>query len=130
MVSRAGDSLQLVAIAVPDATEEHPEAVFDVTLSLTNPTNSVEKFKIPDRAWDRMWKSSNRKVTWDAWNSDDSNEITVEIAPHDTYVCPDALKMYVDESVKAPRVDFRMGFRTSSLGKTFWSAPITLDVTP
>ena len=128
-VTRA-DTIPFRAIAETDSTEVHPDSVFDVTLSLQNLTNSEETLKIPDCGWDRLWKSSNRHVTWDAWDCDETTDITVTIAPHDTYVFPKTLRMFVDEAVKASKIDFRMGFKTKAFGKTIWSSPITLDVTP
>ena len=130
-LSRAGGQAVLLrAIATTDVTEVHPDDVFDVTLSLENPTNATQILKLPVANWDRIWKSSNRHVTWDAMNSGEGEETTVEIAPHSTYEFPDVLKMYVDPDFKGTRVDFRMGFRTTIFGKIVWSAPISLTVTP
>jgi hypothetical protein len=131
-VSRADDSGHgdpLRAIATADSTEVHPDSIFEVTLSLQNLTNTVQKIKVPDCAWDRLWKSNNRRVTWDSWECEDKSESTVEISPGETYVFPNTLKMFVNESVKQSRVDFRMGFKTAAF-KIVWSAPITLDVIP
>ena len=127
-ISRA-DAPDLKVTATADYTEVHPESTFDVTLSLENLTNTVEKIKVPDGAWDRLWRSSTRLVTWDALDDGGGNTSSVvEIAPHETYTFPDPLKMYVADSVKAPHIDFRVGFKTTAFGKTVWSAPITLDV--
>lgn len=125
----SGHSVPLRAIATTEETDVHPDAVFDVTVRLQNLTDSVQIVKIPDPDWDRVWKSSNRRVTWDAWESDESTEITIQIAPHQTYTFSKPIKMFVDESVKPGRIEFRMGFRTGAFGKTLWSAPIILDVT-
>lgn len=130
-VCRADDSRNaLRAIATTDSSEVHPDDVFEVTLSLENLTSTVQRIKIPECGWDRVWKSSNRRVTWDAWDCDEDRDITVEIPPGQTYVFPKTLKMFVDSSVKQSRIDFRMGFRTVAFGRTLWSTPITLDVTP
>ena len=43
---------------------------------------------------------------------------------------PKPLRMFVESSVKQSRIDFRMGFKTVAFGRTIWSNPITLDVTP
>jgi hypothetical protein len=124
------DGLPLKAIATADSTEVHPDSVFEVTLSLQNLTGAAQTIKIPEANWDRDWRSSNPLVSWDAWNSDEEGDITIEIPPHGAYVFPLALKMFVDDSVKKSRIDFRMGFRTTKFGKTVWSSPITLDVIP
>jgi len=116
--------------ATVDSTDVHPDALFDVTLSLENMTGTVQRIKVPYCGWDRLWKSSNRRVEWDAFECDEDTVSTVEIPPHGTYVFPKALSMYVDESVTLPRIDFRMGYRTGAFGKTLWSAPINLDVIP
>jgi hypothetical protein len=129
-VSHAGTPLPLRAIATTDVTEVHPDDVFDVTLSLQNLSGVTQKIRIPDSAWDRCWKSSNGRVTWDAWNADSDSQVTVEILPHQTYVFPIPLKMYVAEDYKASQVSFKMGFKTGGFGKAAWSAPITLDVNP
>jgi hypothetical protein len=132
-VSRADDSrhsVALRAVATTDSTEVHPDSVFEVTVSLQNLTNSVQTIKIPDCGWDRVWRSSNRHVTWDEWDCDENNEISVQIAPHGSYVFPKALRMFVDEAAKPARIDFRMGFKTTAFGKTLWSGPITIEVTP
>ncbi len=130
----AGDSLPANALrvtATPDSTEVHPDSVFEVTLSIENLTGVAQKLKMPERLWDHLWKSSNRLVTWDAWDDDEDKDITIEIAPHQTYVFPDTIKMFVDDDItKRTRVDFKMGFRPATFTRTFWSAPITLDVTP
>ena len=130
---RAEDSrhpVALRAIAETDSSEVHPDSIFEVTLTLENPTDSVQKIKIPERGWDRVWRSSNRRVTWDPWSTDYDNQITVEIPPHGKYTFPRPLRMFVDESVKRSRIDFRMGLKMTAFGKTFWSAPITLEVYP
>lgn len=129
LISRA-DAPALRAIATADYTEVHPENVFEVTLSLQNLTGTVQRIKMPQSNWDRLWKSSNRHVTWDAWDSDDQTETTVEIGPHETYEFPKTLRMFVDDSVKESHLDFRMGFRAARFGKIVWTAPITLDVIP
>jgi hypothetical protein len=133
VVTRADDSgrsAAMKAIATSDVTEVHPDAVFEVTLSLQNMTDTTLKIRIPESGWDRVWKSSNHRVSWDALDSDDRSEITIEIAPHDTYVFPKTLKMFVDESFKQSRIDFKMGFKPAAFGKVVWSDPISLDVTP
>jgi hypothetical protein len=130
VVSRAGSPPPLRAIATTDVTEVHPDDVFEVTLSLQNLSGVTQKIRIPDSAWDRCWKSSNGRVTWDAWNTDSNSQVTVEIAPHETYEFPIAIKMYVDEDYRASSVSFKMGFKTGGFGKVTWSAPITLDVIP
>jgi hypothetical protein len=130
-VSRADDrSPALRAIATSDVTEVHPDGVFEVTLSLENLTNSVQRIRVPDTGWDRVWKSNNRRVSWDAWESDDNAETTIEIPPHETYVFPKTLKMFVDENYTQARIEFRMGFKATGgpFGKMVWSSPITLDV--
>ena len=38
--------------------------------------------------------------------------------------------MFVDEAVKPARIDFRMGFKNTAFGKTLWSSPIALNLTP
>lgn len=130
---RADDSRHpaaLRAIATADSTEVHPDNVFEVTLALENLTNTVQKIKVPNCGWDRLWKSSNHRVTWDFWDCDDNSEVTVEILPRQTYTFPKPLKMFVDGDVKKSRQTFRMGFKTAAFGKTLWSSPISLDVTP
>ncbi len=132
-VSRGDDSRHstpLQAVATTDATEVHPDSVFEVTLSIENHTDSAQSIKIPYAGWDRMWKSSNHHVTWDEWDSDENDETTVQIPPHKSYIFPKALRMFVDDATKPGRLDFRMGFKTKAFGKTLWSSPITLDVTP
>ena len=131
-LARADDSrhASLRAIASTDTSEVHPDNVFDVTLTLENLTGTVQTIKIPERAWDRIWKSSNRRVSWDAWDSDEDHDVTIEIPPHESYVFPKPLRMFVESSVKQSRIDFRMGFKTVAFGRTIWSNPITLDVTP
>jgi hypothetical protein len=132
MQSRAVDSGRgpaLQVIATADSTDVHPDGLFDVTLSLENMTGSVQRIKVPYCGWDRLWKSSNRRVEWDAFDCGDDTVSTIEIPPHGTYVFPKPIGMYVDESVTLPRIDFRMGYRTGSFGKTLWSAPISLNVT-
>jgi hypothetical protein len=129
-LSRAGDSPVFQVIATADSTDVHPEALFDVTLSLKNLTASVQRIKVPYCGWDRLWKSSNHRVEWDAFDCDQDTSSTVEIPPHETYVFPKALGMYVDDSVTLPRIDFKMGYRPAAFGKTLWSAPITLNVIP
>jgi len=130
---RAGNSRQPIVLKVTadaDQTEVHPDGIIDVTLSLENPTGVAESIKIPERCWDHLWKSSNHVVTWDAWDSDDDSDVTIEIPPHGSYDFPEPLKMYVDtDSQKEFHTTFRMGFKTS-FSKVFWSDPITLDVTP
>jgi len=131
--SRADDSRHpapLRAVATTDSTEVHPDSVFEVTLSLENPTGAVKTIKIPNCGWDRVWRSSNRQVTWDFWDCDDTGDITIEIPPHGSYIFPKPLKMFVDAEVKKSRMAFRMGFKTRAFGKTLWSAPITVDVIP
>jgi hypothetical protein len=133
LLCRADDSRHpapLQAIAATDSTEVHPDSVFEVTLSLQNLTGALQTIKIPDCAWDRVWKSSNRHVTWDFWDCDDNDEISIDIPPHQTYLFPKPLKMFVDPSVRKSHMDFRMGFKTKAFGKTLWSSPISLDVTP
>ena len=120
----------LRAIATTDSTEVHPENVFEVTLALENPSDVAQKIKIPACGWDRVWRSGNRRVTWDFWDCDADDEITIEIRPHERYVFPKQLKMFVDSSVKKSRVAFRMGFKTATFSKTLWSDPITLEVIP
>jgi hypothetical protein len=130
--SRADDSRHAAAlrvIATADSEEVHPDSIFEVSLSLENLSNTVLRIKVPETGWDRLWKSSNRRVSWDAWNSDGDTDTTVEIAPHQTFSFPQTLKMFVDESYTQPRVTFSMGFKTATF-KTLWSAPITLDVIP
>ena len=101
-VSRADDKAPVLrAIATADETEVHPDSVFDVTLSLENETDTVQTIHIPDPAWDKVWRSSNRHVTWDFWDTDDNNTIAVEIEPHGSYTFPKPLKMYVDGNVRA-----------------------------
>jgi hypothetical protein len=131
-ICRAGDRNPepLRAVATTDSTEVHPDDVFDVTLSLENLTNAVQKITIPDPAWDRVWRSSNRHVTWDFWDSDFNDQLTIEIPPHGSYVFPKPLKMFVDIPGKKSRMEFRMGFKTKAFGKTLWSTPISIDVTP
>ena len=124
------DSAGLQAIATTDSTEIHTDEVFEVTLSLQNLTNGVRTIKISGSNWDRNWKSSDHRVGWDAWDSDDNEAMTVEIPPHDTYVFPKTLRVYVNEGVKPGRINFRMGFRTATFGKTVWSSPIGIDVIP
>ena len=131
--SRADDSRQsglLRAVATADSSEVHPDNVFEVIVSLQNPANTVQRIKIPEAAWDRVWKSSNRHVTWDFWESDDDKDVTIEIPPGQSYTFPKPLRMFVDSSVRKSRFTFRMGFKTVAFGKTLWSDPITLDVTP
>jgi len=133
MPSRAVDSSRgaiFRVIATADSTEVHPEALFDVTLSLQNLTGTVQRIQVPYCGWDRLWRSSNRRVEWDAFDCGDDTVSTVEIPPHGTYVFPKALGMYVDESFSGPSIDFRMGFKTSMLGKTLWSQPISVEVVP
>jgi hypothetical protein len=122
------DTPALRATASADSTEVHPDSVFEVTLSLQNLTGAVEKIKVPDAGWDHLWKSSNWRVSWDATDSEQGTDSVIEITPYQTYVFPNALKMYVDQSVTQAHVDFRMGFKTSVFGKTAWSNSITLDV--
>jgi hypothetical protein len=131
-VCRADDRADtaLRAVATADSTEVHPDNVFDVTVSLENLTGVAQKITIPDPAWDRVWRSSNRHVTWDFWDSDYNDQVTIEIPPHQSYVFPKPLKMFVDEASKKSRMDFRMGFKTRTFGKTLWSSPITLNVIP
>jgi len=128
--SRAGAPPTLRAIATTDVTEVHPDDVFEVTLSLQNLTGVTQKIRIPDCGWDRCWKSSNSRVTWDFWDCDSTNEITIEIPPHQTYVFDKPLKMFVDEGFKQSRVNFKMGFKTGGFSKVTWSTPISLDVIP
>jgi hypothetical protein len=90
----------------------------------------VQTIKIPDCGWDRVWRSSNHRVTWDFWDCDYSDQISIDIAPHDSYTFPKPLKMFVVSADKKARIDFKMGFKTQTFGKTFWSSPITLNVTP
>ena len=133
VVSRAGDSRDagaLRAVAATDTTEVHPESVFEVTLSLENPTNTAQKIKIPDCGWDHVWTSSNRHVTWDFSDCDSNSEITIEIPPRGSYIFPKPLRMFVDGEDKKSRMVFRMGFKTAASRKTLWSRPITIDVTP
>jgi hypothetical protein len=132
LFSRADDKgAVLRAVATTDYTEVHPDGVFDVTLSLENPTDVVQKITIPDPGWDRVWKSSNHHVTWDFWDSDFNDKVTIEIQPHGTYVFPKPLKMFIDQAGKKTRMEFRMGYKTGgAFSKTLWSNPITLDVTP
>ncbi len=129
-IARAGDPPALRAIATTDTDAVHPDDVFDVTLSLQNLSAATEKVRIPECGWDRCWKSSNSRVTWDLWNCDDTAEVTIEIPPHGTYEFPKPLKMFVDEDFKQSRVTFKMGFKTRGFGKIAWSAPISLDVSP
>jgi hypothetical protein len=132
-IARADDSRRAVTLqaeAVTDSEEVHPDSVFEVTVSLKNVGDSPQEVKIPECAWDRVWRSSNRHVTWDFWDCDDDNEITVTVPPHGSYEFPKPLRMFVDESAKAGKVDFRMGFKTKAFGKTIWASPITLDVVP
>ena len=132
-LSRAVDSGRgpvLEVIATADSTEVHPEALFDVTLALKNLTGAVQRIQVPYCGWDRLFRSSNRRVEWDAFDCGDDTVSTVEIPPHGTYVFPKTLGMYVDEEFSGPRIDFRMGYKTTVFGKTLWSAPITLDVIP
>ena len=129
-VSRAGDPPALRAIATTDVTEVHPDDVFDVTLSLQNVSGVTEKIRIPDCGWDRCWKSSNSRVSWDYWDCDATYQITIEIPPHQTYEFSKPLKMFVDENFKQSRVSFKMGFKTGGFGKVTWSSPISLDVSP
>lgn len=127
-LTRAGDGPALQAIATTDATDVHPDALFDVTLSLKNMTGSVQRIKVPYCGWDRLWKSSNRRAEWDAFDCDQDTSSTIEIPPHGTYVFPKALGMYVDESVTLPSINFRMGYKAAAFGKTLWSAPISINV--
>lgn len=129
VLSRA-DAPALRAIATADYTDVHPENVFEVTVSLENLTGTVQRVKMPECGWDRLWKSSNRHITWDAWDCDQDTEITVEIPPHQTYEFPKTIRMFVDEAEKQSRLDFRLGFKAATFGKVLWSAPITLTVTP
>ena len=132
-VCRAGgarQAIQLEAIATTDSEEVHPDSVFEVTLSLKNPTGTTETLMIPDCGWDRLWKSSDHRVTWDYWDCDESSDITITIPAHQSYVFPMPLKMFVNPSDKRTKIDFRMGFKTKAIGKALWSAPITLDVAP
>ena len=108
----------------------HPDSVFEVTLALENPTDFVQRIRIPERGWDRVWKSSNHRVTWDPWDCEDDRDITIEIPPHQSYVFPKPLRMFVESSVRKSKIGFRMGFRTVMFGRTLWSSPITLDVIP
>jgi len=131
ILSRADDRSPAVRIiATADYTEVHPDGVFDVTLSLKNLTNATLKIQVPEGDWDRLWRSSNRHVTWDAWTVDGDEETPVEIPPHQTYTFPKALEMYVDDTVKESHVEFKMGFKAKSFGKTLWSDSITLEVIP
>ena len=77
-------SAPLRATASADTSEVHTDSVFEVTLTLENLTDSAQKIKIPDRGWDRVWKSSNRHVTWDPWDCEEDRDITIEIPPHQT----------------------------------------------
>jgi hypothetical protein len=118
-------------IATADNTDVHPDGVFEVTLSLVNITNSVQKLAIPENAWDRLWRSSTRLVEWDALDNYGDTINTVSIPPHETYQFPRSLKMYVADSVtNQSRIAFRMGLKITTFGKTTWSPPITLEVTP
>jgi hypothetical protein len=56
--------------------------------------------------------------------------MTIEIAPHGSYVFPKPLKMFIDVTGKKGRMEFRMGFKTKAFGKTLWSAPISVELTP
>jgi hypothetical protein len=132
-LARADDfrqSTALLVTATTDATEVHPDSIFEVTLTLENPTDTVQRIRIPEHAWDHVWKSSNSRVTWDTWDFDQDGRVTIEIQPHAKYVFPKPLRMFVQESVKASRLGFRMGFKTTTFGKTLWSAPITIEVIP
>ena len=126
----SGRPIILQAVAKADWTEVHPHDLIAVTLSLENPTGNPETMKIPECGWDRVWRSSNRHVTWDSWDCDEDNEITITVPPHGAYDFPEPLKIFVDDAAKPGRVDFRMGFKTKGSSKLAWSAPITLDVTP
>jgi len=128
----AGDvrPLTLKVVATADTDEVHPDSAFDVTLTLENPTNTVESIRIPDCGWDKVWRSSNRHVTWDAWDCDGDDQVTVEIQPHDSYVFLKPLRMFVDGISKETKLDFKMGFKTSAFGKVLWSDSIKLNVTP
>jgi hypothetical protein len=131
LAATAGAAPTLQAIAEAEYTEVHPQTVFEVTLTLRNITALPEKIKVPDCSWDRDWKSSDHRVTWDPWDCDEDSVETVEIPPHKTYVFPATLKMYVDASPdKESNITFRMGFRTTAFGERVWSNPITLDVIP
>jgi len=120
----------LRAIATTETTEVHPDSVFDLTLSLENLTDAVQEVIIPDPGWDRVWKSNNRHITWDFWDSDFNDQITIQIPPHESYVFPRPLKMFVDGAGKKTRMDFRMGFKTKTFSKTLWSSTISLTVIP
>lgn len=125
----AGESrLMLHALASADTTEVHPDGVFEVTLSLQNPTGMEEIIQVPECGWDKNWKSSNHLVLWDPVVCDEDHELTIKLPPHSTYVFPKTLDLYVDESVRKPRVTFSLGFRVKEFGKVFWSNPISLDV--
>jgi hypothetical protein len=128
-VSPGQQPAALQAVATTDSTEVHPDNVFDVNLSLVNLTGETQTIKIPDCGWDAIWRSSNGHVTWDFWDCDYNDDVSIEIAPHDTYVFPKPLKMYV-ESADRPTVKFSMGFKDRAINKTLWSSPISLDVTP
>ena len=121
---------QFRAVASTEATEVHPDAVFEVTVAKENITGTVQTIRIPDCGWDRVWRTSNRHATWDEWDCGYNDWVTVEIQPHESYVFPKPLKMYVAGSVKTPRVDFKLGFKMSTFGKTLWSAPLSVAVTP
>ena len=130
---RAGDSrhpVTLRTIATADSAEVHPESVFEVTLTLENVGDTVQQIKIPEAGWDRVWRSSNRHVTWDYWDCGADNDVTIEIPPHRSYVFPKPLKMFVEGSVRQSHITFRMGFKTAAFGKTLWSVPVALEVIP
>jgi len=129
---RADDSrhVELKAVASTDSTEIHPDSVFEVTVSLMNPTNVVQHVRIPDCGWDRVWRSNNRHVTWDFWDCDYNDVISVDIDPGDSYVFPKPLRMYVTGGTKESHIEFKMGFKESTFGKTLWSDPVGIDVIP
>ncbi|HEX4085533.1 MAG TPA: hypothetical protein VHY22_11515 [Chthoniobacteraceae bacterium] len=122
--------LNLKATAATDTDEVHPDSVFDVTLTLENPTAYVQSIRIPDCGWDRTWRSSNRHATWDPWDCDSNDQVTIQIQPHRSYVFPKPIRMFINGIDKERKLEFKMGFRPAAFGKIIWSNPIALDVTP
>jgi len=131
---RADDSSHagaLHAVATTDSTEVHPDSVFEVTLALENVSDTTQTIVIPECGWDRTWKSSDRRVTWDFWDCDNNAKITIQIPAHESYTFSTPLKMFVTpSSSKEARIVFRMGFKTAAFGKVLWSGPMTIDVIP
>ncbi len=116
-------------LTVTIRTEEkpvQPGRPFQVDLRVVNSSKSVQTFEIMSCSWDDRWKSSNDRVSWDAWECARNVRMTVKLEPGDAY--EKDLPMLVAAGKPHEKITFKMGFTPIDGKLTYWSNEATLQV--